>query len=312
MIAEQNNMPPQATGGALRWCRRNTHFLIAVLVLGGTAIGWGWATGALEWVMHKEAVPWPSAVRVNTKEFRLESLPQALGPYFLAADGELFRNPDGSSQRDGKPDGEIRFDENLMEELKIGTPLDKMRVAERRSNWYVSRLYVDPRKNPGEPYRFWQLDVTYYTGGLDKVPHVPERCLAAAGATVLDGNDVMFRAPGMPEPWDGDIPFRATRFERRDPDRFRTDQFVQYYAFSLNGRPQSSWKVVRLLLNDPRLRYCYFAKIQLAPRNPTNDFAQADKATADFASHCLPSVLRMLPMPRDIESLYSAERSKQN
>ena len=295
-----DSRPPsgsQPARRALAWCAGNRHFLAAAAILAATAIGWSWVISALKIVMIKKAVPWPPGVRVNSETFRIESMPQVFGPYFLAADGELNPPPDG------KADGEVELTDDILQALGMATAMDKVRVKDRRSNWYTARIYVDTRKAPGRPYRLWQLEVTFYTGALDKVPHVPERCLAAAGARVTESNRVSIHAPGAPSPWDGQIPLDRTVYQVWNDRSLQVDQYVQYHVFSFNGVPEPSWKRVRLKLNSPFIRYCYFAKIQIAPLSTVSDPAEADREVADFAGYFLPSVLRMLPMPDAVRDL---------
>jgi hypothetical protein len=78
---------------------------------------------------------------------------------------------------------------------------------------------------------------------------------------------------------------------------------VQYYVFSLNGEPEGSWKMVRLRLGDPRMRHCYFAKVQVAPVGEITDFNQADEAVKDFLGTFMPAVAAMFPTPQDVKAL---------
>lgn len=281
----------------LGWSARNPHFTVAAVLLAVTAAVWPFAQHIIGVALHKEPVPWPKGVQVDPETFRLEDFPERFGPYRLAADGEL------SAETDGEPDGEVIITDDIMEALKIGTPLDAMRVDERRSNWYISRIYIDTRVEPGQVGRYWQLDVTYYTGGLDKVPHVPERCLAAAGATLLGDQSVEMRIPRAPAPWRQELSFQQTRYEVWDPQAFETRRYVQYYIFSFNGRPEPAWEMVRLRLNNPWEEYSYFAKIQFAPLTPVGGFEKVNEQAAEFAAHFMPSVLRTLPMPEDVEQI---------
>ena len=107
-----------------------------------------------------------------------------------------------------------------------------------------------------------------------------------------------FGAPGARPPWDGQVNFRRALFARG------AGKFVQYYVFSLNGRPETSWEVIRATLSlSPWMRHCYFAKIQFAPYGPITHVEQTDRAAGEFARHFLPEVLKMLPMPDDIRKL---------
>jgi len=296
------------TGGVQRFVRQvaNRHFLIASLLLAATAVGWGTAKKLLGIVFSKSPVPWAAGVEVD-EEFRLKltSLPERLGPYRLAADGTMNAGQPG--EPDGVPDGFRTFPENTLELLHIGTVVDQDRREERQSNWYASRVYVDTR--PGRAFPQWDLEVTYYTGGLDKVPHVPEVCLLAAGASLIDEEcgRASFSAPAAKSPWDRALDFNRTVYEQRNQSG-TLYKGVQYYIFSLNGRPEPMWETVRLELASPFGSYCYFAKIQFSPRQRITDVAKTDEAAADFIKNVLPGVLQALPMPRDIQALNAADR----
>lgn len=286
-----------SSGGMGGW----THFAIAAAVLATTAIGFEYAINALQWVTQKEAVPWPETVIVSPDEFRWENLPVQMGSrYEMAGDGEL------TGEMDGKPDGEIMIPEELMETLKIGGTLDKARVGERRSNWYISRVYRDNRLPNGHPMKYWQLDVFYYTGGLDTVPHVPERCMQAAGASPLGTENVTFRIPAARSPWNGAVEFQRSRFSVPNQNGLGSREVAEYYVFSLNGRPETSWEAVRLELTYPWLRYTYFAKVQFGPRIPAgasaSDVAATDKAAEDFMNYFLPAISQALPRPEDLKA----------
>jgi len=300
MTAEHDRPSPPRAERRAGWI----HVGIAAAILAISAVSWTATKNAMKWVFHKQAVPWPPSVRVNEEEFRLTSLPEAFGPYVRAADGEL------EDHEDGRPDGEVIITGDVLAALKIGTSLDKGRVSERESNWYVSRIYIDTRKRPGQPYRLWRLDVTYYTGGLDKVPHVPERCLAAAGAKGIKSKQVTLHVPGAPKPWDSKLKWQQTRYTAQTPGTFEATARADYYIFSLNGHPQDSWEMVRLELNYPWIRHCYFAKIQFTPLNGISDSAEAHREVEKFAAYFLPEVLRMLPMPSDVERLNEPEDDK--
>ena len=293
--------------GALRWCRRNVHFLLAAGILLGTTVGWDRTVAALDWALQKEPVPWREGVVVDAETFNLVSFPERIGPYVLAGDGELERSRDDDTPiTDGRPDGDVVIKRSdVLDSLKIATVLDKMRVSDRKSNWYAIRIFRDARvANPRErAYGYWRLEVYYYTGGLDTVPHIPEVCGQAAGATPdrSKSKTVRFSSPeGTPAPWSGKVPFERVWFEKRDEGRGPVN-FVQYYTFSLNGRPEESWKAVRLTLTKPWVRQCYFAKIQISPLGGVGYPDEADEATGRFFKAVCPELLKLLPMPGDID-----------
>ncbi len=282
---------------AMRWCRDNVHFLVVASVMAAAALLLYGGIMILGWRFYKEPVPWTKSVEVD-ENFRLLSLPSA------------FSDPQGRKRftlittdvnEDGQPDGDIIIPDDEMELLKIGTEMDKKRRSKRCSSWYFVRRYEDVDKKP--PHFRWRLECYYYTGMLDQVPHVPERCAVAGGARLLGTEDVTFDIPEGPKLWKGKVVFRRALYSYFDRERQVLSKHVQYYTFSMNGRPESSWKVVRLNLTYPWVRYCYFAKIQFAPEGEVLDLDDTDKAAEEFTRCFLPGVLEVLPMPEDIEKL---------
>jgi len=294
-----NRKETGAVGGKSRWNRGMVHFLIAAGILILAASGWEVIIKGFKIPLDKKAVPWPANVQVNATDFYLESLPEKLGHYVLAQDGELFEG-----KKDGVPDGLVILKKDVMETLGVGTGFDKKRYPARESNWYFASIYVDQRRKGNDPFRYWQLEITYYTGGLDLVPHVPDICLVAGGATLLGNSKAMFTIPTAPAPWDEPLTFVRVGYELPDDLKLSSQRYVQYYIFSLNGQPETSRNTVRLKLANPfGSSYSYFAKIQFAPRGAVTDTAQADAAAEEFLLNVLPSVLAQLPLPREIEEL---------
>jgi hypothetical protein len=288
---------------------RQRHFVVAAVILAVAAVGWSWTVNTLKWALQKEAVPWPAGVVVRD-DFSLEGLTAQMGPFrMVQGDGVLDRDERGELRLDGRPDGDIRLeDKDVMDSLGVGTSADQMRRPGRQSNWYCIRIYEDTR--PAAPCRYWQLEVYYYTGGLDTVPHVPERCLVAGGATVPGGQTVRFEVPQAAAPWDS-VPVERVGYEQSDRSGMQTRPFVQYYVFSLNGEPESSWEMVRGKLMDPRLRRCYFAKIQFAPLVSMVDAREADQAAGEFFAAVAPRVLKLLPTSRQVAQADSAGKESQ-
>ncbi len=266
---------------------RNRHFVIGMVVLLVVAA----TVTLLGWVV-KYPVPWPEDVEVD-EEFRMLSLADRFGPYAKVADI-----------------GEVILKRSTKRALGLGTSYDRARYPKRRSNWYVIRLYEDTRiADRDDPYKFWHLEVYYYTGLRDKVPHVPLRCLEAAGAKVLSQEKVIFRAPAAPEPWDEEIAFQRTHWERINRIKQR-QQGAEYYVFSLNGGQERRWEKERFKMGLPLPRYNYFAKIQFSPAGRTSmtSVSEADKAAAEFVKYSLPSIVATLPSAEDISKLGKADK----
>lgn len=276
---------------------KDPHFLIATLILAATAGGWGYAAAIMNVVFQKDPVPWPAAAEVDG-DHRLLSLAKTFGPKDrykrIEADGAF-----PGRKKDGVPDGEMIFKEDTLEALGVATSWDRTRYASRRSNWYVSRTYVDDGK--GARHRLWGLDVTYYTGGLDKVPHVAERCIVASGGSVKGSKAILFDLPRGPAGWTGKIAFQQIDYYRKKEGQ--DQRFLQYYIFALNGKPVADWKVIRWRLQDPFERYAYFAKVQFGPLEPVRSVSATRRAAERFIREALPEILKALPTPEDVENL---------
>ncbi len=274
------------------------HFAIAAAILASMTILWSHTMRAMNWATQKESVPWPAGILVDPDELRWTNLPDRIANRFvIAADGEFPWSDNGTL-----PDGEIILKDDVKEILGIGTSWDKSRYGRRESNWHVVRIYRDTRVPPGHPRRYWRLEVCYYTGRLDTVPHVPERCVRAAGATVTSSGKVTFSVPTVPAArrlWDKPLSFRRVDYERTNTYGI-TSRHATYYIFSLNGKPENSWEQVRLTLAYPWIRRCYFAKIQFGPEGSVSNMEDTDLAAEDFMNYFLPVILRALPSDVDV------------
>jgi hypothetical protein len=195
----------------------------------------------------------------------LSTLPVPLGPWSRARDSE------------GRPIKDGIFGAEMIESL--GT--DK----------YLDRKY----QSDGE---LLIVHVAYYTGMIDDVPHVPERCWDAAGlsqsmvATVFDvevdypgattdGSPVN-AATGRPYPriesidavgnvvpvhlpignQGGIVQMTVTEFENVPGDP--SSRQVGGYFFIANGRIAPSARDVRFMAFDPNEKYAYYCKVQLS------------------------------------------------
>lgn len=304
----------------------DTHFLVAGAIVLLAAVAWSSIVEGMQLVTEKSPVTWPARVEVNDK-FIMTSMPNKMGPFeFVSTDGEIDFSPKKQDFiKDGRPDGEGDFDlqGDLMESLGIGTPTDEGNLALRRSNWLTIRTYRDNRRPPGDPLRYWRLEVYYYTGGVDLVPHVPEICIQAAGAKWVGTTPLPVEIEGAESPWDKNTAFQRALFQQIDNNGAAISSFVQYYIFSLNGLPATNRNEVRLALGSLFIRHAYFAKVQFAPAPVVQrtsrgltyrlpDPAEADPAAVDFVKHFMPHVLKMLPMPQDVAKLDSGDGKKQS
>jgi hypothetical protein len=297
--AASSSAPPASIAKALLADR---HFLLAAGILAVTAAGWGAATRWLNLTTFKDRVPWTKDAQVGP-DFRLRLVP--LDPN-TSLDGNLgpFHRLVPDEERMAKDpkyrNWEVHTRQNL-EGLAIGTVVDRDNLAERKSNWYLIRRYVDTE--PNAAVRVWQLDVYYYTGGADTVPHIPDICAEASGARILSSGSVRFQVPAAPDPWPKTVSFHRTRYTLADGE-----SSAAYYVFSMNGVFGERRLWVRWELLNPFLRYAYFAKIQFSPLGGTADFDEMDRSAEKFMRYALPEVLKALPSSRDVKALEQAPR----
>ncbi len=134
--------------------------------------------------------------------------------------------------------------------------------------------------------------VTYYTGSVDTVPHVPERCFAADGFRPTSFQVV--KLPVLPRPGDAaNTEVRLINFEDQIDSRSSRPRQVSYF-FQVNGEYEEDPIFgVRKKLQNLFQRYAYFAKIELVTDLP--DPAGAAPVMSDFLAHAMPEVERVLP-----------------
>jgi hypothetical protein len=195
---------------------------------------------------------------------------------------------------------------------------------------YINRLYVE--KNPADPSRprAVELHLAYYTGQVDTVPHVPERCMVGGGMAIasapvfveleLDrsgwvedtaatelvrsGMDAsatiytarlgpMSRAPGV-----------RVRLPRRPEDisllttKFREPRSGQEmhagYFFIANGGIARTAEAVRGLAFDRRSEYAYYLKVQVTSMQARTPEELGAKAQ-ELLSELLPDIMLCVP-----------------
>ena len=265
-------------------------FLVALCV------GWPIFTDWVGLVLQKEPVPWPVGVKVSKKTFQNVSFPNKLGSYkLLEEDGVLF-----TTEKDGKPDGVLEFKKDELETLGVGTSLDEIRYDDRSSNWYLSRIYVD--QNPKSKVGFWKLDLVYYTGNADKVPHVPENCGEKSGNT-LDYLDYIVLKDLLPGKKWSDFTIKHVGLEN-NLNRRKTSVF---YFFTTNGLPQNDRINVRSELLLPYNKYVFFAKVSVTPMPIKPGFMPTKKQIQQEAQHffkvALPVIMKQFPTTETIKQL---------
>ncbi|MEM8737153.1 MAG: exosortase/archaeosortase family protein [Planctomycetota bacterium] len=194
-------------------------------------------------------------------------------------------------------------------------------VDELGTEYYLSRWYTDsrlPKNSPGSQIR---LHVAYYTGLVDTVPHVPDRCFVVSGVehkglhtefVRLDPEHVTPRDQGTGFQADAELrppgsdPFgpgttvtlpsrdiETVRFTYGPNARTDIDQHVLYF-FAANGKFLASPNDVRLHGFDIRDRHSYYCKIEVQVLGET-DPDRVTELVTDLLDVMLPEILACLP-----------------
>lgn len=287
---------------ALKQSLRRPTFLVVFLVLLGSAIGINAATSAMKLHFRKQALP------LRAKE-GLTALPLQLGSWVcvpeaqtvnadtaheLHTDQYVFRDyVDTSAQATGVVKGVGGPVATKAEVLALGSMTAKERVG---------KLLEMRNKNNNSVI---SVAVTYYTGKVDTVPHVPERCYVADGFQPQYHNTKLWKlgeySPGVPR----EVETRFIDFEDQT-SRGAQNRCVGYF-FHANGKYEQDPNTVRIRLQELKQNYAYFAKIEvmtLLPNRPNvsehdplkeNDREAAAGAMQRFLTSALPEIEKLLP-----------------
>lgn len=161
-------------------------------------------------------------------------------------------------------------------------------VQELGTTEYINWLLRAPEGHAQQ--RTATLSVTYYTGVVDQVPHVPEECFHQ-GAFTQDSDDAM----DMTLPDSGlTIPVRRLSFYPPREIAIRT--FV-YYTICVNGDFYAGRTPVRARMADFRDTHLFYSKIEVAFKRSSNTSIESldrqarlllDKAIAELNKNHFP------------------------
>jgi hypothetical protein len=141
------------------------------------------------------------------------------------------------------------------------------------------------------------LGLTYYTGLVDTVAHIPDRCYIADGYEPSSYEKPTWNVapPGAPA---DPLNVHFISFEDQTGNN-RVPKFVAY-VFQVNGEYQSDPLEVRIRLQNLMQRYGYYAKIELMTVNKERVMQDADSQTAadmmtQFLCAAKPEIEKCLP-----------------
>ncbi|QOJ00396.1 MAG: exosortase [Phycisphaeraceae bacterium] len=193
---------------------------------------------------------------------------------------------------------------------------------------YLTRAYAG--RTPETRGTALALHAAYYTGMIDTVPHVPERCLVGGGWTIESG-PYLVPLPLDLSRWPVDprderavaSGVRRARLERtsdapgtyvrlpagieearmqitsfRDP---RGNQMYSGYFFVANGGFATTAVDVRRLAFDLTADYAYYMKVQVSGSGISSPEELAARA-ADLLNELLPELMRCVPDWLEVQS----------
>ena len=281
-----------ALRAALPRVLRQPAFLAAAAMLGVAAVGLNAATEAMR--LHFRKLPVPLAVpRLDDPK---QGIPARAGHWVQVSKDE----PLDPATQEALGTKDFVFRDYV--DARIVPEADLAWFGDKSSDERARRVAEIQARAPEAVVR---LAVTYYTGLVDTVPHVPDRCYVADGfepATDPETRSATLgtTAGGAPR----DVKYRYLYFQDTTGSG-RVDRQVAY-LFHVNGRYESSAPGVRRELQNLLQRYGYFAKIEVMttarasrPGEATGaSGAAAAKSTAafeDLLAAVLPEVERCLP-----------------
>jgi hypothetical protein len=201
-------------------------------------------------------------------------------------------------------------------------PLSAEMVEELGTSNYLTRRYGS---RDGDRAREFELHCAYYTGMIDTVPHVPERCFVGNGGLSLDGTvgtivripldlDRFPNAQFVDTQLHGEVRRGRTGSWSETPGRYvhmpreletlsmnvshyiGPDGYSLYagYFFIANGGIVPRAEQVRQLAFRHEDKYAYYAKIQFSSSSVTSA-EELGELAADFLNEMLPDLVLRTP-----------------
>ncbi len=284
-----------------RWLQPG--FLIVVVLLAVCALGLNAAIAMLKLHLIKQ----PVALRQS-----LSDIPQKMGDWLQVSydeplDHELqdTLGTDKYIFRDYVNTSAIGWDDLVRLGVRRGT--DKQSLSDQISSLFAGKGSRERKEIVSalqlvKPDAVVSLAVTYYTGGVDTVAHIPERCYVADGwLPKEDPENVMWdMGPGRLNSKPGGdqrIAVRFLNFEDQTGAK-RVTKRVAYFFFA-NGVYESDPVGVRETLQDLRVRHGFYSKVELMTL--ISDHDQCAKVMSGFLTTVMPEIERCYPDWNSVE-----------
>ncbi|HEX8521137.1 MAG TPA: exosortase-associated EpsI family protein [Tepidisphaeraceae bacterium] len=288
-----------ALAGAMRRVFSKPQFMAAFILLVIAALGLNFAVDFMKLHFKKEPVPLARKltligdklgpwVQVNPDKAIDKEIEDVLG-----TNQYIFR--EYVDERIAGGDVRQRFARLLEQEDRATDPAERTKFQNQREEM-LSQIRG---KNPEAVVN---LAVTYYTGMVDTVAHVPDRCYVADGYEPRPGEDVYVKWPIGHELPDGAKPkvdgkasdqleVHYINFEDQTGTR-KVTRSVAYF-FHANGEFVSSPLGVRRKLQNLFERHGYYAKVEVMTL--VSDADKSARVMTDFLTEALPDIYRSMP-----------------
>lgn len=178
------------------------------------------------------------------------------------------------------------FDRSKLAPLELTNvlKLSQETVEELGTKEYLDWVLSAPKD--GDSRIGCTLSVTYYTGTVDQVPHVPEECLYQGAFTQASDDMMKMALPKLGET----IEIRRLSFY---PPRNITTRSYVYYTICVNGVFSGHRDVVRLHMANPLDSHLYYSKVEVAIREPANGkIEELDEAARDILDKTITELMR--------------------
>lgn len=275
-------------------------FIVAALVLAAAAVGLNAATEALQVYFKKQPVP----LRARLDDAQ-NGVPEQLGNW-LAVDEQNTLAPDVQHSLGTK---EFVFRTYVDTAAVPPEILAALKATLKDPAQAATKHGLVAKIQEVAPHAVLALSVTYYTGMVDTVTHIPERCMVADGFEPRNPQTVAMAAGAYPDGSPRQIPAQFFTFEDQT-GRGRMNRHVAYF-FHCNGGYEPNPVAVRVKLQNLFERHGYYAKVEIMADEPTRASAAAvgteadakraasaknvQAAMADMLTEALPAVERCLP-----------------
>ena len=269
-------------------------FVIVAVVLASAAVGLNSTVQAMGVFFKKEAVPLRKPIN---------SLPTQLGPYLQINTDEPM--PKDQEHTLGTKDylNRLYVDTRLLQprtlvDLKSTDPMIRESARRIAMNQGLEGLIY--------------FHTAYYTGMVDTVAHIPERCMVGGGFDPENPDTVSIPVWDSPRNGSTDLRIKYIEFTQRDPDQMNSVQSCNIgYFFAVNGEYESdALSGVRAKLQNLTERFGYYCKFEMKTFHGKNRAQVAQDRMADFLKYLMPEAEKILPDWSQVQAQSAKARSE--